>query len=95
MQHDTMHIYRLIPSNKHLYVVCDRERSEKPIKSDQLEWYQKWQVIQGKQAFWVSVDRLKALLSLYQIWSWVVRPVHKKNELQKSETFSKVGPLIT
>jgi hypothetical protein len=26
-------------------------------KSDQLEWYQKWQAIQGNQAFLISVDR--------------------------------------
>jgi hypothetical protein len=46
-QHNVIHSYRLIPRIKHFYVVCGRERSEKHPKSDQLEWYQKWQVVQG------------------------------------------------
>jgi hypothetical protein len=50
-QHNAKHIYRLILRNKHFYVVCGRERSEKPPKSDRLEWYQKWQVVHGNQAF--------------------------------------------
>jgi hypothetical protein len=62
--------------------------SRRPPKSDQLEWYRKWQVIQGNQAFLVSVDRWKALLNLCQIWSCVVHPIHKKNGFEKSETFS-------
>jgi hypothetical protein len=93
-QHDKMHIYWLMPRNKHLYVVCSRECSDKPPKSAQLEWYQKWQVIQGNQAFFVSVDRWNALLSLCQIWSWVVHLFHKKNELKKSWTFFKVCPFF-
>jgi hypothetical protein len=40
-QNDTMHIYRLIPRNKHFHVVCIREGKNKPPKSDWLEWYQK------------------------------------------------------
>jgi hypothetical protein len=55
--HGAMHIYRLIPRNQHYYAVCGRERFEKSLKSDQLEWYQKWEVIQSSQAFLVSVDK--------------------------------------
>jgi hypothetical protein len=31
--------------------------AEKPLKSDQLEWYQKWQAIQGNKSILVSVDK--------------------------------------
>jgi hypothetical protein len=56
-QHYAIDIYCLIPRNKDVYVACDRERSERPPKSDQLEWYQKWQVIRGNLVFLVSVGR--------------------------------------
>jgi hypothetical protein len=82
-----MHIYCSIPKNKHFYVVRGRERSEKHPKSDWLEWYQKWQVIRRNQTFLVSIDRWKALMRICQIWSWVVHPVRKKNELQKKYDF--------
>ncbi|SAM09261.1 hypothetical protein [Absidia glauca] len=49
IQHNEMYIYRLIPRIMHVYVVCDRKRSEKPPKCDQLEWCQKWEVVQGNQ----------------------------------------------
>jgi hypothetical protein len=44
-QHNETHIYRRIPRNKHVYDVCGLEHCEKPSKSDQLEWFRKWQVI--------------------------------------------------
>jgi hypothetical protein len=31
-QHDTMHVYRLIPRGMHFYVLCGRERYQKPPK---------------------------------------------------------------
>jgi hypothetical protein len=54
--HDAKHIYRLIPGNKHFDVLCGHERHEKPPIGGQFEWYQKWQAIQGNQAFLVSVE---------------------------------------
>jgi hypothetical protein len=47
---------KTISRNRHFYVVCDRERYEKPLKSDSLEWYQKWQIVQENQTFLISAD---------------------------------------
>jgi hypothetical protein len=42
-------------SNSMLYAAVNAMRGHP--KSEPLEWYQKWQVIQGNQAFFISVDR--------------------------------------
>jgi hypothetical protein len=66
MQHDSMQIYRRIPRNKHFFVVCGRECSEKPpkkatnlsgiknsksFKEIRLSWYQSI----DKTHFWLYV----------------------------------------
>jgi hypothetical protein len=72
-----MHIYRLIPRKKHVYVVCDRERSEKPQKVTQ------WSGVKnGKSS-------KKTKLSSYQSIDKNHFKVHVKFEVVSSIPFTR------